>query len=1076
MINFVYGAPGTGKTHFIFERLKKNSVGAFLIVPEQQTVSAERLSLDLLGASAQLDFEVLNFTRLCNRVFRKYGGLSYNYINSSVRSLMMWRTIRELTPLLSEYRAVGNELSLTDVMLRASDELSAASVTSSMLESAAKKLPDGRLKNKLSDISLINAAYTNLVSESFDDKSVDLVKLESVLKKNGFFSGSSVYIDSFTSFTSPELAIIKQIFRQADDVYITLGCESPDCGLICCESVCETAKKLKELASSVGKEFTETKLYHSHRAKNSELQALTTDFWRSGAFAKMSDKIKEDERGNLNILRCSNTYDQASAVVSIISQELRRGLKYREIAVIARDVSQYDGILDTALENANISFFMSKNNDISSTPTISLLLSALRIKYLGFKPEDVLAHLKTGLYDLPPRDIDMFEEYVHTWNLSGARFLDDGWSLNPDGYTEHVSSRGKRILSAANSVRSELMRNLSPFFARLDVAENAADMCRAVYNYIVDIDIAEKLRRVAAGEMEKGNRRGAVETLSIWNFIVDMLDDIKIALSDEQLSVEDLYRAILLCVKNASVGAIPTGYDEVTVGSASLIRTSDIRCAIIIGLNEGEFPAKINDAGIFTDADRSAMSDIGIKLSSDTASRAAEELLFARRALTLPSERLFMLYSATDSSGSGLLRPSMLINRALNFFDYLESKDFAEGDPAEAIWTISSAKERLTELSGTDLGAAISAELDSRGVFCSPLYAVNTDCSVSEKTAKSVFGSNLLLSQSSIDDFVNCRFNYYCKRVLSLRDEEKAIIDARISGSFIHAVLERFMKQAVTENGITDTDTEILVDGVIEELIDGLCTEVQKSSNRLRHLFLRMRRISLLLIRSLSEELESSDFKPEFFEYDLSKDKNDPLTFKLRDGTTVTLRGKIDRVDLFKDGDKVYVRVVDYKTGEKKFSLDDIASGLNLQLVVYLFALCRANTSFAEKVGCAPNVSPIPAAANYLSSYITPQKYQKIPKEDEIFDSAIKSFDRSGFFLDDEAVLSALNKNETPKRNLLNSDEIEKLRAELETVITNIAEEMRSGKIGISPRLDGRSPCNFCSMAQVCRNAQKDRF
>lgn len=1074
MITFVYGAPGSGKTHYVFEKLKENSVSSFLVVPEQQTVIAERLALDTLDASSQLDFEVLNFTRLCNRVFRKHGGLSYRYINSTVKSLFMWRTLRELSPMLNEYGSAGNEISTTNVMINASDELTSCGISSAMLENAASKLPDGVLKSKLMDISLIDAAYKNLIAESYDDKSLDLAKLNSLLKTYTFFNGCNVYIDSFTSFTSPEYSIIEQIFRQADNVTVTLGCESPECGLICCESICDTAKKLIELADHCKKKHEKIFLTENFRAQNPELRAMTTELWESRRNNKASDIISESNRNNVKVLRCHDPYDEATAVVSLIEKEIRRGLKYSEIAVVARDASKYDGIIDTALENANIPYFMSKRTDISSTPTVALILTALRIKYLGFRSEDVLSHLKTGLCGFTPRDIDMFSEYIHTWSISGKHFEDDGWSMNPDGYVSEISERGKRILSAANKVREGLMSQLSRFFTELDIAENASDMCRAVYNYITDICLSDKLKEASSQELERGNRRAAADTLAIWNSLIGMLDDIHTSLSDEKLSVEDFYRAFLICVKGSSTGAIPTAYDEVTIGSASLIRTSNIRCTIIIGLNEGEFPAKINETGIFTDADRTSLAGLGVQLSSNSMNRSAEELLYARRAITLPSEKLYMLYTSTGTDGS-LLRPSIIINRTLGLLDYLKSEDFAINEPLDAIWNLSSAEEHISELT-MPYSAAVAAELDLHGRPSKLKEAIKSECSVSEETAKKIFGDRMQLSQTGINDFVNCRFGYYCKKVLALRENKKAEVDYRISGTFIHAVLEKFMKRLVTENGIELSDSEKLVDEVISELIGEICTEEQKASNRLRHLFLRLRRISILLIRSLTQEFENSEFRPEYFEYSIGDKDSDPLVFDLKDGSKVSLRGKIDRVDLWKHNGQIYVHVVDYKTGDKKFSLDDISSGLNLQLVIYLFTLCRAGTSFAKKIGCKPDESPVPAAATYLSSYVEPQKHTRLPDEKTVFDAAVNGFDRSGFFLDNKTVLNALDSRSHPKQGLLDENGIQQLRDDLQRVIVGIAEEMRSGIINAEPKSDGKSPCNYCNMAQICRNAKKDKY
>jgi len=1069
MITFLYGSAGSGKTHYIFEKLRENSRNSILIVPEQQTVSAERKALDILPTSSAVDLEVLNFSRLCNSAFRKYGGLSYHYITPSMKALFMWRTLRELAPMLEEYSAAAHEISLTDVMLRAAEELKICAVSPSMLENAAKKLPDGGLRAKLRDISIINSAYSNLVAESFDDKSEDMAKLCDILERKPFFEGKQVYIDSFTSFTALEYKIIEHIFRQAENVTVALGCQSPDMPLISNESICETAKKLSELAEKTHQKAEKIFLTGNFRAKNKELAYLFEDFFKSERKKSAKELIDESERGNVKLYCCVDPYDEADAVAAIINQEIRKGLRYKDIAVIARDASKYEGIIDAALENAGIPYYMSETKDVSSSPAVAFLLSAIRIKHLGYKTEDVVSHIKTGMCAVSLSDADMFQNYVNTWGISGNRFLEDGWSMNPDGYTDKRSERGDNILSAANKVRAALRYELDGFFAALDAAENVRDMASAIYYYLVNAKLGESLKAAADAELKRGNRRAASDHLATWNVIMDVLDDINVALGDESLEIDELYRALLISFKNAKTGSIPTGYDEVTVGSASMIRTDNVKCAILIGLNEGEFPAAVSENGIFSDADRSVLKKNGIELSTDSRGRAAEELLFANRAITAPSDRLYMLYSKMSSGGSRL-RPSMLVNRLLSFFDYVKAESFNAED---MIFSTGDAKEKLTFINDPLIKQAICEELDARNIDCAPKLISDPVCNVDKETAEALFGDRISLTQSRIDKFVGCSFGYYCDQILNLRSEEKASVDSRVSGTFVHAVLEKIIKHATTENGFDTSLVEKTVDSVIEELIDSICVGDQKDSNRLRHLFLRLRRISLLIISNLEKEFSKTEFRPEFFELKIGTNGTKPLTLTLADGATVSLYGTVDRVDVWKKDGEVYLRVVDYKTGAKEFSLDDVKKGLDLQLLIYLFTLCRPDTEFSKELGCVEGQAPIPAGANYLSSKISLEKYTSMPSKDKVLSEAEARIDKSGFALDlpelDEA-------RERPKKGLMSSEELRDLQELFESTVINIAEAMRSGNAKAEPLRGDDSPCKYCHMSSICRIAEKTSY
>lgn len=1064
MITFVYGAPGSGKTHYIFERLKESHKKAFVIVPEQETVSVERKAVETLDASSQLELEVLNFTRLCNRVFRELGGLSYNYITPRVKKLFMWRTLRELAPLLEEYNSGASDISLTETMQKNADELKICSISSAMLESAAKKLPEGPLRSKIRDIALINAAYTGLIQENFDDRADDMEKLCELLSRHRFFKGAQVFIDSFTSFTAPEYKVIEHIFRQADHVTVTLGCESPDCNLICCESVCDSAKKLLKLAKDLNCESEKIYLTGNFRSENDALASLVTDFWVPGK----AYSAKLENTDSVKLVCCRDPYEEAEAAVAFIKSELMRGLRYRDIAVITRSTSDYSGIIDAALENADIPYFMSAKTDVSTSPAVEFLLSALRMICFSYRAEDVLSLLKTGLCNFSTREIDMFEGYVYTWSITGKRFLDKKWTMNPDGYVSKRSDRGNEILESANRVRESLMSHFVAFSEEMDAAKSTKDMCVAVYNLINGMGVPDALRKLAASALEKSQKRRAFDTVALLNTIYDILNDLTVAFPDEKLTDEEFYRAIKLCVSDAQLGSIPTGYDEITVGSAALLRSDNVKVAIILGLNEGKFPAAVKDNGIFTDSDRKQLSELcNITLTSDSVSRAAEELLYARRAIASPSERLYLIY-ANASETLSPQRPSIIINRIISFFD-IKGTDFTFAkNEADAIYTISASRELFPVIKDRALRQAVYEELSAcLGEKINPSVKAEK-FSVPDELAKEIFTDDMNLSQSAIDKFVKCRMLYYCDNVLKLRPEAKAELDRLTAGTFVHSVLENYLKKHVTQNGFDTTDPEKTVDRIIASIISEICTEDQKNSNRLNHLFLRLRRLSLLMIKSLENEFKSTDFTPEFYELKISKHHGiPPIEFNLKDGSTVTLNGVVDRVDVRKEKGKVYIKVVDYKTGPKKFSVNDIKNGLNLQLLIYLFTLCRKESALADTL----NVEEVlPAGASYLSASISSISYSSLPSDEKVIDDALSSINRSGFSV--ETRDTNANKSTVD----FSQDEFDSLRAELDETVIRIAEEMRSGDITALPLIDGKSPCNFCKMAYVCRRAKKSKW
>ena len=1095
MIKFVYGAPGSGKTHYVFECLKEDHENALLIVPEQQTVICERKALEFLPESSQLTFEVLNFSRLCNKVFRLFGGLSYHYIGSGMKSLFMWRTLRELAPLLEEYKISGNEMSMTPLMLASVSELKNYSISPDRLEKAAEELPDdAALRGKVRDIALICASYTNLVKQSFDDASDDLKKLCEIVGRENFFEGKKVYIDSFSSFTAPELDIIKRIFEQAQDVTVTLGCESPRVRLIGSESLIGTAKKLEGLAEKLGKKTEHIYLTQNRRASNKELSEIGNSLWSFGTVKSVGESIPESERGNIRVINCKNAYSEADAVVGIIHSQLRRGLRYRDIAVIARDISTRRGILDAALENADIPYFMSRSSDLAAKPVVRLISSALRAKIYGLRADDIMANLGTGLYPIERKNIDLFSQYIGTWNISGKGFLCD-WSMNPDGYTEKISERGKNILAAANTVRKELVGRLEKLFTQIDAAENTKDICRAIFSYLECIGLSEHLRLMAKDELCAGHRREAADILAVWNLMINILDDIASALGDEKLTAEEFLQAFMLEISASDIGAIPTGYDEVTLGSASLLRTDNIKCAILVGLNDDEFPKSVSDDGIFSQADRNLLEKLGIEVSSSLGERTSEEYLYARRAISAPSDSLYMLYCNSSTAGK-TLRPSPIIGRVLSLFDYIKPESYEKLPLELALTAPSVAADRLPELERSEQSEALRELLVERGQISADRKISAPECTVSPETAEEIFGKYISLTQTKIDKFVLCAFNYYCEEILKLRNDDKAEVGFNIMGSFIHSLLENFVKLAADgedfDLSVFEENTENIADGIISELIEKICPPEKKDSDRMAHLFLRLRRIALLVLKNLGEEFSKSSFRPEFFELRIGAEgAPPPLSFVLNDGTRVVLNGIIDRVDIMRRDGDIFLRVIDYKTGSKEFSLSDIKEGLNLQLLIYIFSLSQKNTEFAKQLGCAVDQAPIPVAAHYLSSAISQKKLDAPKSREEILDDASSRLSRSGVYRNDPGLLSALNSDLNKSmlggisskdgevftgRGLVDPDDFDGLYSELERTVCDIASEMKSGRADAKTRSENLDePCEYCKMRSVCRKSTKRR-
>ena len=354
MITFLYGACGSGKTTEVMERIRKdteNGIHTFLIVPDQEAVSAERLTLHTLPPASQLVLEVLSFSRLYNRVCREYGGLSYRYMTRPIRSLLMWKNLRELAPMLESYGTLAeSDPSLADLMLSGIGECKSCGITPDMLEHAAAKLESGSpLAARLRDLALIYASFDRLTAEQYSDSADDLSRLYRVLSEHDFFAGTHVYIDSFTSFTAMEQKVIGRIFAQAEDTTVTIPLSAPDSEALDGESVRRSLDVLRHAALLCGKPCEQT-LGKNRRATTPALVRLSEELWNPDTGTK--EPLPND--GSVTAEVCATPYAEAEAAAGHVLELLRSGARCRDIVILMRDVNRYRGIIEPALEKNGI--------------------------------------------------------------------------------------------------------------------------------------------------------------------------------------------------------------------------------------------------------------------------------------------------------------------------------------------------------------------------------------------------------------------------------------------------------------------------------------------------------------------------------------------------------------------------------------------------------------------------------------------------------------------------------------------------------------------------------------------------
>ncbi|MBE6657011.1 MAG: hypothetical protein E7604_01060 [Ruminococcaceae bacterium] len=1105
MMTLLLGKSGCGKTHAVTEEigaLLSGGASVILICPEQEAVIAERrTTARFSGVIPTFGLEILNFGRLPERVFREYGGLTDQLLSEGGRRLLMHRTLADVAPYLREYSRCVEDEAMIDKLLAAIAEFKMFCVPPAVLENAGNTLPAGyrRLSDKLADLSLIYAAYEALLHRAYHDPQDALTALDGVLDEHdgAFFAGKHVYLDGFNGFTAQQYRIIAHMLRRAEQVTVTLGCPAdmdgePDWML---RRIIETRRNLTRMAEGMHITVSISELTENRRSASAALRHLQKNLWTMGSTepAEPGDDIA--------LFACDNPFDEAEAIALDISRYIRAGGRYRDITVITRGTERYDGILDAALQTYGIPCDTAHRTQVTSKPFFRYLRYLFALAIYHMARADLIGLIKTGCSGMDDADAFLYENYITTWNLTGRRLTaEDAYTMHPRGYIEVFSEEDHRVLDAVNRVRQQILDTYAPFLE--DIArpgQTMTDIAAQLYHFLCAQGMPEMLDRRAQREAAFGDLSSADETAQLWDVFVEALDTLVSIAGDMQGGASEFWRLFGMVISDLDIGTIPARADQVMIGDASLIRVDRAKAVYLIGAVDGMFPKTPEEDALLSDHEKSILAGLGIGLSEDSASKLQDELFHFWFAASAAEQRLVVTYPRADLTGKAY-RPSSAVERIRVLFPSLIPTNPTHQPPEARMASFASAFEIMAYEKQSPLGRALwdyfTSQADQNPDLRRRLDAlsqplVQRTCRLNAQTLESLFGDTIAMTQSRLESYVLCHFAYFCGYVLKLQEPKRASFGTADIGSFIHDVLRGFMELYTTDENPARFADETVLNETLGALVGGYLETVcgvrwdAQQPTRVRHLFSRLQRSAAVIVRNLMHEFENSDFVPRDFELPVGGDDGraiPALSIAAGDGTRIRLYGTIDRVDTYERDGVTYVRVVDYKTFVKRFSLDDVAAGINLQMLLYLFAVWKnGGVRYAGELR--------PAGILYTGASPTEVTCSGIPTKEEVLAAAENSMDRSGLFLDDADVLQAmehgLGGKYIPVRmkkdgSLYKGAPVESLEAfgqlmrDVEQTVSDIVMEMKRGNadaipISITNPDTGRDPCSYCGMRFVCR-------
>lgn len=1080
MLRFILGTAGTGKTVTLMEEIVEKVQGgekAILLVPEQFSFETERELFRALGAKKSLSVEVLSFTRLCNNIFREYGGLAGTVVTPVGKYLLMSVAVSELTDQLQTYRKSAQNIDFLETLLSASTEFKTAGITPEVLTAYAETLDGGRLGDKLHDLSLLYTAYQGLLEQGYLDPDDDIIRACALLEGNNYFQEYHVYVDGFTTFMAGEFELLGHIIAQAKSATFAMTADrmiDRQQGVGVFSTVQKAISSLVHLAEISGTPVeSPTVLEEPKRYKSADLAHLSKEFL--SPVPKPYNQIPV----GIHLASGQDMYQEVQQIaVEIETLVQEKGYRYQDIAVVAREHTQFLRVIELVFGRYGIPFFDDRTLDVENTPLIFGILAAVEAVRSNFAGENMLFLAKSPIMGYDAETVALLENYHYVWRPRGAQ-----WELefknHPRGLVEETSLQDIKTLEKINSIRERIITPLTALKKAMATGV-AEDFAAGIYTFLLQVEVRENLLRYAATMPSHEGEQFLEENAGLWDSVMDVLDVFGDVLGGRALGRNRLSELFSLALTASELGTIPQTLDQVLVGAANRIRPWNKKAVFVLGANEGIFPPTLHTTGVFSDTEREKLIEAGLELAPGGFHQSVLERFFAYFAVTLPSEFLMVSYAKADLQGRELL-PSVIVSQLKEIFPQLGYQSY----PPEAyILNDSSAFAALAQNYQEDsvLTASLLEYFTQKNLAGlsriqtaaeRPVYEIENTT-----VARELFGERMHFSPSRVERYHSCPFRYFMQDGLRLRKRQRAEFSPLESGSLIHYVLEVMVEKygkKLADKTVKELEEEVTQ--LINEYLESRIEQAETFPVRFQYLFSRLCVSLAELLSHLGKEFSQSDFEPVAFELEIGWDKEvAPLEFRTKDGIPVTVDGIVDRVDSMELDGITYLRVVDYKSGGKDFDLADVMHGINLQMLLYLFTLEEHWKKQGEKA--------VPAGVLYLpvlENYINTQR-EDLPEETR--KKREKQWTMSGLLLEQEESLRGMEqsleglfipvwKNKDGSYSAYSSiasyEQMGQLSQKIEELIVSMAENLAEGKIPAYPIDTAQYPtCDYCEYRKVC--------
>ena len=970
-----------------------------------------------------------------------------------------------------------------------------------LITSAQKR---GALAMKLKDLKTLYRGFQNYIRDHFITTEETLDVLRRSLSKSKILKGSVVVFDGFTGFTPIQNRLIQELMRVCAEtiVTVTIGVGEDPYKMDGEQKLFHLSKKtvadLEKLAAEAEVERGEDLFVKGGPNRFAKAPAL--HYLEQNLFRYQYEPYAGEQQ-EIHMFEALSPREEVHQTALYIRHLIReQGMTYRDIAVVIGDLEGYASYVETEFGQLEIPCFLDRTRGIVLNPMIEYIKSALQLYIKDFSYDTVFHFLRSGMADISREEIDELENYVIRTGARGYRTYSRLFTRRTEelqGNAEGSEQAEEKTMERLNRIRQQFMDAVE--ILHMGSREKAGDYVSHLYDFLEQNQVQQKLLNYQQQFEKEGDLSRAREYAQIYRLVMDLLDQVYELLGEEEISRQEFADILEAGFGEITVGTIPQSVDRIVVGDMERTRLKQVKVLFFLGVNDGNIPKNASKGGIISDMDREFLIESGTEMAPSPRQQMYIQRLYLYLNMTKPSEQLYLSYAKVNSEGKGI-RPSYLIDTVRKLFpamsvEYPQNRsrlEQIEGRQEGARYLAEELREyvegTLPEEERQDfylMYRAYEADAAGRDLLTRAAFRRYRESGLSRIVARALYGQQLENSVSRLETYAACACRHFLQYGLSLQEREEFGFEASDMGTVYHAVLENFAGK-LAESNLTWWDfTEDFAAKAVKESVEAYAATygetVLYSSARNEYAITRMSRILTRTVLTLQKHLKQGSFQPD--DYELSfrfAEDLDSIHVDLSEDEKMHLQGRIDRIDVSEDTEHVYVKVIDYKSGNRKFDLAALYYGLQLQLVVYM------NAAMEMESRKHPDKEIVPAALLYYhiddptietpveltDEQINEQILAKL-RMNGVVNSDPGVVERLDRYMQDKSVVIPVEKKKdgsfSARSGVLSREEMQLISSYVDAKIRSIGREILDGKIAANPYEKGNEEaCTYCAYKKVC--------